>query len=99
MQTNIDSVKKEHESYLEQNTSYFENIVNILVNSDSVIPQDKQNGSEEYFQEDCKIYYDKNESNGSVNASKKIAKSKKIEQNMSKKLNKMKQLEKREQNN
>ena len=31
--------------------------MNITVNNDGVIPQEKQNGSEEYHQEDRKITY------------------------------------------
>ena len=38
MRTYIDSVKKECETCLEHNTSYFENVATITVNSDSVIP-------------------------------------------------------------
>ena len=50
----------------------------INVNSDSVIPQKKTNGSNEDLQEDLNISYDENESNKSMNASKTI------EQNFSK---------------
>ena len=39
MQTYIDSVKNDHVDYPEQKTSYFENVVNITVNSDIVNPQ------------------------------------------------------------
>ena len=41
MKTYIDNVKKEHTGYLEQNTSYFENVVNITVDIDSIIPMEK----------------------------------------------------------
>ena len=44
----------------------------ILIDSDSVIQQRKQNGSEEDFQEDHKISYDKNEANTVFN--EKVAK-------------------------
>ena len=55
MQTYIDSYKKESEkcaAYPEHSTVHFEYIANITVDSDSVISQEKQNGSEEDCQED-----------------------------------------------
>ena len=46
MRTYIDSVKKERAAYPEESTAYFENVVNITADVHSVIPKDKQNGSE-----------------------------------------------------
>ena len=49
--------------YPEQRTAHFKNVVNITVNSDSVIPQQKQNGSEK----DCQAgTYNENEANKSI---------------------------------
>ena len=74
MQNYIDSCHNEPEgrvAYPEQRTLHFENVAKITANSDSVIPKEKQNGSEKYFQV---ITYDKNEANKSIeqNASKRI---------------------------
>ena len=49
--------------YPEWSTVHFENISNITVNSDNVIPQEKQNGGEKYCQV---IPYEKNEANKSI---------------------------------
>ena len=75
MRENIDSCHKESESrteYPEQNTSHFNNVANITVNSNSVTPQKKKNGIEEDHQEDCNIIFDKNGANKSMNASETI---------------------------
>ena len=66
MQNYIDSCHKELErraAYPEQSTTNFENVANITVDSDSVIPKDKQNGGEKYRQE---IPYSENEANNSI---------------------------------
>ena len=49
--------------YPEQHTAHLKNIVNITVNSSSVIPQEKQNGSEKDCQADP---YNENEANKSI---------------------------------
>ena len=72
MRNYIDKCNKESEKYAaypEQSTIHFENVVNITVDSDCVITQEKQDRSEEYFQEDRKIPYDKNEANNSIKRS------------------------------
>ena len=76
MQNYIDSCHRKSEirvAYLEQSTAYFKKIVNTTIKSDSIIQQEKQNGSKKDRQENP---YDKNEAKKSI---KEIA-SKKIEQ-------------------
>ena len=68
MQTYISSCKKEHVAYTEQKTAHIETFVNITFSSESVSSQQKQ----KYQQEYCKISYDKNEANKSMNPSKTI---------------------------
>ena len=49
MRNYIDGCHKESErceTYLEKRTAHLENVANITVNSDGVIPQEKQNGNE-----------------------------------------------------
>ena len=41
-ETYIDTVEKEHTTYPEHNTSHFENVSNITINSDSVTLQKKK---------------------------------------------------------
>ena len=65
-QNYIDSVKNERAEYPEQNTLYVKKVANITINSGSIDPQKKQNGKEEYFQENCKIPFDENEENKSI---------------------------------
>ena len=90
MKTYIDTVKKGRAAYPEHNTSYLEKVGNITVDSDSLIPHKKKNGSEEDIynnrQEDCKFSYEKNDKNKDMNAKETIGASKTIEQN--EKLNK-----------
>ena len=61
IQTYIDSFKKERAENTEQNTLNLENFAIIAVDSDIITPQKKQNGREEYHQEDCQINFNKNE--------------------------------------
>ena len=52
MRNDIDSCPKEswrRVVYPEQSTAYFKNVVSITVDSDSLIPEEKQNGIEKYF--------------------------------------------------
>ena len=63
MKTYIDSVKTKRAAYLEQNTAYVKNVMNITINMDSVLPQDTQIDPEEES-------YSKNEGNKSMNKSK-----------------------------
>ena len=66
MRDYIASCHKESErctAYPEQSTAHFENIVNINVDIDSLIPQENQNGSEEDHQADP---YNKNEADRSI---------------------------------
>ena len=82
LQTYINSYKRESEknaSYPEQSTVHFEDVVNIIVYSDSVTSQKKKNGIEEYGQKDRRIPYYKNETNKITNASKTVDASKTIE--------------------
>ena len=79
MKNYIDRFHKESEiraACPEQSTPHFENVDNITVDSDSVIPQEKKTGSEKYQQAN---YYEENESNKST---EEIV-SKKVEQNKS----------------
>ena len=73
---------RKHAAYLEQSTVHLENISNITVDSDSVILHLKKNRSnkdcQEYRQEDCKISYNKNEANKSIEKTSET-----IEQNTS----------------
>ena len=69
MQEHIDSCHKESESsevYPEHSTAHFNNVTNITVDSDSIIPQKKQNGREENVQKDHEIPFNKNEANKSI---------------------------------
>ena len=74
MRNYIDSFHKESEIYAvysEQSTAYFEKIVRITIDVYSIIPQEKQNGSEE----DCQAnIYVKDEANKIIeeNASETI---------------------------
>ena len=52
--------QKKRAAYLEQSTINVENVATITLDSDSVIPREKQNGSEEDNQEYRKIPYKKN---------------------------------------
>ena len=54
-ETCIDSFNKECATYPEHKTSCFENVANIVVNKNSVITQEKQNGGKEDNQEYRKI--------------------------------------------
>ena len=47
MKNYIDSCKKKSAAYLEQNTTHFETVANISIDSDSVTPQKKQKVCEE----------------------------------------------------
>ena len=74
LQNYIDSCHKESEiraAYPEQSTAHFEIVANIAIISYNAIPQEKQNESEKYFQENP---YDGNEANNGieVNANKTI---------------------------
>ena len=80
MQNYIESCQKESErcaSYTEERTAHFKNVASITINSDSVIPQEKWNGSEEDFQANT---YNENEVNKSIEQN--VIKT--IEQNVSK---------------
>ena len=61
IKTYIDSCNKERAENTEQNTLHLENVARITVDSDSITPQKKQNGIEEYKQEDCQIPFNENE--------------------------------------
>ena len=64
LRTYIDICHKESERravYLEQSTSHLNNVLKIAVNNDSITPQNKQNGIEEYHQEYHKRSFDGNE--------------------------------------
>ena len=61
IQTYIDRCKKERAENTEQNTLHLENVAIIAVDSDSITPHKKQNGREEYHQEDCQINFNENE--------------------------------------
>ena len=65
LQTYIDSFHKEPEicaAYMEHSTPYFNNVVDITINIDSITPHKKQNGREEY----CQIPFYENEINESI---------------------------------
>ena len=72
LRTYTDSVKKDHLAYLEKNTLHFENVADITVNSDGIIPEKKRNRREGDHQKNCKIPFDENEANKSIIASKTI---------------------------
>ena len=81
MQTYIDSVQKERAQYPELNNSYSENVSNIAVDSDSVIPQKKICFRGETYEE--------NEANKSMNTRETIDTSKKMYKTKAKTLNKL----------
>ena len=72
IQTYIDSCKKERAANTEQNTLHLENVARITVDSDSITPQKKQKGREEYHQEDYQIPLNENEENQSIIAIRTI---------------------------
>ena len=86
IRTYIDICIIEHAENPKQKTLHLENFAIINVDSDSIISQKKQNGREEYHQEDCQIHFNVNEENMSIIAIKTIEPNvfEKIEPNTSK---------------
>ena len=78
----IDSFHKESErsaEYLEQSTTYFDNVANITIVSDSIPAQKKQNGRRKIVRKTVR-FFDKNDANNSINGRKQFMEVKQLNQ-------------------